>query len=350
MNGKIVNLSIGLGIITWQLWGGQIPLDGVEQNDQLITSTTQIELEGFPNAFNPSLVPFKEGFLLSFRFMPDRNNEPWISEIGLVQLNSSFHPLSSPQVVPVRTLQNQIPPQAEDARLFSYEGRLFLLYNDNTEEIAPYYDRRRDMYLAELVEEKEGEFLLLEPVKLNYQAKYLAQNWQKNWVPFEHEGQLFFSYTIFPHEVLYLNQANGHCYHCCDTWSELHWKWGTLRGGTPALQINSEEYLAFFHSGTYGSSPYTWPEMEHWHYFAGAYTFSAISPFPLMKITPFPLIGENFYSNPNSEKMVIFPGGFTITDDNIYLAYGKDDTEIWIAVLNKQILLETLQPVYEEKW
>ena len=48
----------------------------------------------------------------------------------------------------------------------------------------------------------------------------------------------------------------------------FHWSWGEMRGGTPALRVDSNHYLSFFHSSGRLSkkAPLT--------YVMGAYLFS----------------------------------------------------------------------------
>jgi predicted GH43/DUF377 family glycosyl hydrolase len=77
----------------------------------------------------------------------------------------------------------------------------------------------------------------------------------------------------------------------------------------------------------------------------GACTFSASPPFELTKMTAKPIIGPDFYTASYLEKRVIFPGGFVDAGDLIYIAYGKDDCEIWIATLDKKELKKALIPI-----
>ena len=81
------------------------------------------------------------------------------------------------------------------------------------------------------------------------------------------------------------------------------------------------------------------------HYYMGAYTFSPEPPFNIKKITTFPIIADGFYTPSDYDKRVIFPGGFVSDGEHIYIAYGKDDCEIWIATLDKEELKKNLKPV-----
>lgn len=317
------------------------PLEELIDRPKLITSQKQIVLKEFPDAYNPSLLKVKNGYLLSFRFQPDRESNSWLSFIGIVELNEEFDPISKPQLLPTRVKNSRIQSQSEDARLFYYRGRIFLTYNDNNEVNFTTYSDRRDIFIAEL-KQIDNRYTLSPPIKLIYENKTHIL-WQKNWIPFEYQGKLLMSYSINPHEVLYINLINGMCYPSYETKAGIDWEWGTLRGSTPPELIDGE-YLAFFHSGMIVPSNASWG-WPIWHYFMGAYTFSATPPFALTRISPAPIIAENFYTESSHEKRVIFPGGFCISGDEIHVAYGKDDYEIWIATIDKIELIKSLKPM-----
>lgn len=311
-----------------------------DQNSSLVLSCFQIVLEDFESAHNPSLIEFESGYLLTFRYSLEI--DPFISYIGIVPLDDSFHPLHPPQLLSTRFKESPIPSHSEDARIFSYRGRLFLIFNDNVEIVHPGYSDRRDMFIAELRFER-GEFSLSLPMKLISQDHYRECLWQKNWVPFEWNRTLLLGYTIAPHEVLSPNLREGTCYLLHKTPTPIAWDFGPLRGGTPALLVDGE-YFAFFHSGIIASSSSS-HYIDLWHYFMGAYTFSASPPFQITKMTRFPVSAECFYTPSSREKRVIFPGSFVVKGSKIYLAYGKDDCEIWIAIFDKEALKKALKAI-----
>jgi predicted GH43/DUF377 family glycosyl hydrolase len=311
-----------------------------QEGSPLVIATKRIELPPFYGAFNPSIIKREDGFLLSFRYCPDPVWQSEISYIGIVLLNESLDPITRPELLNTRSKNSKTRSQSEDARLFSYNGRVFLIYNDNIDVSASW--ERRDMFIAELYDEK-GSFSLSTPMRLIYKEKYNAQLWQKNWVPFEWNRTLFISYVLNPHEVLYLNLKNGECYLSHLTSPPIHWEFGTLRGSTPPLLIDGE-YLAFFHSGTITALPSA-PDETMWYYFMGAYTFSAAPPFEITRMTPSPIMHDSFYTKTDYYKKVVFPGGFVDAGSSFYVAYGKDDREIWIATIDKSALKKALVPI-----
>lgn len=309
---------------------------------RIITSTKRIFLPNFPDAFNPSITKLGDKYIMTFRVIPQVENKPWISFIGVVLLNKSFEPISEEQLLETRLNEESVPSQSEDARIFKWKRKLYLIYNDNTEIENPSHLERRDMYKAKLLY-KNGKFSLINPVKMIHTTKYDNTLWQKNWSPFIWNGQMLFSYSITPHEVLKGDSNSGTCSQLHKTNKAMPWDYGILRGGTPA-QLVDGEYLAFFHSSIEITSACT-DGQKLWHYYIGAYTYSGEPPFEMTKMSPVPLIDPEFYTYSSYNKRVIYPGGFVRKRNSIYLAYGKDDSEIWIAKIPLNRLKKSMVPV-----
>lgn len=315
--------------------------DLITDFDQLVVGNTQIQLHDYPHAHNPSLIKTEHGLLLVFRYIPDWS-QSWISYIGVVFLNESFKPISRPQLLHTRTAKSKTPSQSEDARIFSYQGNLYLIFNDNIDVIHPSRIDRRDMFIAKLTY-ANGQFSLSTPLKLIHKKKYLETFWQKNWSPFVWQDQILISYLFSPHEIIKPDMGSGSCLPIHTTNPPMKWKWGQMKGGTPA-QLVDGEYLAFFHSWCYMTSHAT-QDKEAVHYYMGAYTFSPNPPFAITKMTPYPITTHGIYDETKFEKKVVFPGGFVVSDPYIHVAYGRDDGEIWIATLNKNLLKKVLIPL-----
>lgn len=308
----------------------------------IVSSLVSIQLEAFPGAFNPSIFKTEEGFILTFRYLPEPVKEPWISFIGAVLLNETFEQISEPQLLNVRLNHHQALSQAEDARIFEHNKRIYVIYNDNPDVTNTSIADRRDIYMAELFYSNQV-FSLSIPIKLYHPKNYAAQLWEKNWSPFSWNNTLFLSYFLNPHEVLQANLESGCCEPVFSSNTSVSWKWGQLRGGTPAILVDGE-YLAFFHSSKEMVSQGT-KRKAMWHYFTGAYTYSPNPPFNLTKVSKRPIEEKSFYVKSPHPKRVIYPGGFVISENNIYLAFGKNDCEIWIATIDKNKLMNSLRAV-----
>lgn len=311
------------------------------ESQDLVLSTKRIAFDGYRGAFNPSIAEYGDGYVMTFRYLPEASSL-FLSYIGIVLLDDEFKPKGSPQLLLTRHRNSQTQSQSEDARLFYYRNRLFVIYNDNLEINNPSTYDRRDMFIAEVFLE-EDYFYLSSPLKLFCREKE-GQLWQKNWMPFEKNGHLYLSYSLNPHEVLYLNFTSGECFPCYSSSALIPWNYGSLRGSS-APTLEDEEFFAFFHSGIPLASQASYG-YEAWHYVMGAYTYSKEPPYKLTKVSEKPIIHETFYEPSNHWKKVIFPGGHVVKGSKVYVAYGKNDCEMWIAEIDKEKLLESLTPVY----
>ena len=337
-------IFVYLVVLFTSLYGlyGTEPSKKVNGTKKIVTSTKRIYLPNYPGAYNPSIIRYNDNYLLTFRYLPNRVGIPWLSFIGVVLLDESFEPITNAQLLDTRFHLSSVPSQSEDARVFCYNGKYYVIYNDNMEVIFPSLGDRRDMYVAELLY-IDNQFVLTDPIKLIHETKYSSVLWQKNWSPFEWNGKLLLTYTINPHEIIYPNLDNGICQHFYETNKSIQWNLGQLRSSSPAQYVNGE-YLSFFHSGFYTSSSCS-DSRDLWHYYMGAYTFSAEPPFEITKISPSPIDAPGFYTYSSYEKRVIYPGGFIVNGSNIYVAYGKDDSEIWIATIDRDELIQSMMLV-----
>lgn len=341
MNRILTNL---LAITILSFYPNPHPLDAhVSKKSKIkniILETKQIILDEYPDAFHPSIFKRDYGYIIIFRYCPNRNNDGH-SYIGVFKTDENFDPISKPELLDLRVGSN-ILSQTEDARIFSVGEKIYIIYNDNPDVEYPTTQDRRDMFIVELIE-KDNDFTTSKPLKLIHETKYDSQLWQKNWIPFDWNGSMLISYSISPHEVLVPDLETGICTPTYESSMNYVWKKGFLRGGTPA-QVVGSKYLAFFHSSMQTASSASFGKKMH-HYYMGAYTFSLEPPFYLKKISSLPIIAEGFYTQSNYSKRVIFPCAFVVNGDLIYLSYGKDDGEMWIATINKKALEDSLVPV-----
>ena len=307
---------------------------------KIVETNKRIVIPGYPEAYNPSIIETDQGLLLTFRITPDPFRI-WISYFGAVFLNEDLELISEPQLIDMRPAgYSSIPSQCEDARLVRCDEKLYLVYNDNIEVEKPTVSGRRDMFIAELKIEN-GRFELGFPVQLTHPGYVSKRKWEKNWSPFVWNHQILFSYMLNPHEVIDFSSDNGFCNPLYTTaFNDRLWNYGKIRGGTPALLIDGE-YLGFFHSSMRCKSMAV-GNKALWHYFMGAYTLNKQPPFEITSLTLSPIVGDNFYTHSDFDKRVVFPGGFVILGETIYIALGKDDKEVWISKIDKETLKNSL--------
>lgn len=347
-------------------------LEAINFLDDFIVETKQINIPGYPDAFNPSIVKwngtsvmsFRTGdshaasdinhnkipshipaFLLSFR-KHEENNKSFTNDIGLIFLDSQFEPISTPQILTIKYNRANILNKQQDPRLITIDNRLFMVYCNMIADEN--HTEARRMFIVELTF-KSNHFTAGTPVPILQFAGESQGKWQKNWVPFEYDKELLFSYSINTHRVLKPDMQSGDCSTVADSKANFDWEWGALRGGTPAL-LDDGSYLSFFHSSKEMKSLQTQGKKLQ-HYFMGGYTFSAKPPFALEKISKKPIIGKKFYNGPSYEGetwkplRVVFPGGLIIEDKYIWVFYGRQDHETWAVKLDKQKFYQSLVKV-----
>jgi predicted GH43/DUF377 family glycosyl hydrolase len=309
-----------------------------------IVQTKQIEIPGFPKAFNPSLIPYQDGYLLSFRTTHKHpiKNSPRVdaSYIGIAKLDAQFNVLkNSAQLLFILSYGENASITAEDARLFKIDDRIFILFNDLPVNLV---HRGHMLYWGEIIE-YQGRFLLKEPTKPLYYAD--ARHMEKNWSPFLFNGKIHFIYSDTPRIILEMDSDTGICSEVVRFQDSLptHWQWGHVRGGTPAYPLEGQ-MITFFHSSIRAE---TTKEREiprqGLNYVMGAYTFDPYPPFSIRSITPAPLGTLEDYESNNYRK-VVFPGGLVIDDPYIHVAWGKNDNQAFITTFDQKQLLQFLQP------
>lgn len=322
-----------------------LPDDLESMCQPFVLETRQIEIPGYPFAFNPGIVRWNGRLLMSFRVIPNPK-QSWNSEIGLVFLNEDFQPVSKAQLISLRNEYSNVPCRAEDARLITLGNRLYMAYDDNMELTISKGGFR--MFIAEI--HYDGEHFIADPLEIldRYEGETRELR-EKAWTPFDYRGNLLLAYSIDPLLIFYPRlDGTGICDTVCRSQCFTEWNWGILRGGTPAL-LDEEGYFAFFHSSIDMASSHS-EGKTICHYFVGAYLFSSEPPFTLLKISPEPIVGKLFYNGKQYKPYwkpirCVFPCGYVTDNKYIWMSYGRNDHECWIAKLDKKGLMNSLVPV-----
>jgi predicted GH43/DUF377 family glycosyl hydrolase len=206
-----------------------------------ILDTKQLHIPGYPDAFNPGVIEWQDKLLISFRVIPDPK-QSFTSFIGLIWADRDFNFISEPALLDLRGLSN-VPSRAEDGRMINIDGHIYLIYSDD-----PYPEIKREyfrVYVGEI--EYDGKnFSVKEIWGLTDFEGNDPDKREKNWVPFQYENRLYLAYSLEPHRILYHEQ--NRCYTLFETPTKISWDWGEIRGGTPAVKIDEQNYLSFFHS------------------------------------------------------------------------------------------------------
>ena len=320
-------------------------IDLQTMTQDFVLETKKIDIPGYPHSFNPTLTRWDGCLLMTFRIQKDGDT----SKNGFVILNDDLEIISDPK--PLEILFKN-PPEYEkmqDPRIIEVANKHFILFN-NQIGVAPTTKEIRRMFLASL--KYDGERLYTNnPEALLHFDKTQEQYQEKNWVPFAYKDRLYLAYSLNPHTIFRPEPETESCATIASTKSSLAWNWGPPRGGTPALLVDGQ-YLAFFHSSQLMMTTQS-KGKKIAHYFMGAYTFSKNPPFAITAMSPEPIVGPNFYEGEQYQTwkplVVVFPCGFVYDENFIWISYGRQDHEVWIAKLDKKKLLDSLIPVNQVK-
>lgn len=347
-----------------------IDLEDLKQD--FVLEVKKIEITGFPNAFNPSIIRWNGYYLMSFRSgnyrFPSSDEESFLdvpkeirptcsfqyvsstiisgvedNDICLVLLNENFEPIKEPQLLIIPDGSNFASIRIQDPRLIQVGDKIFLVFSNIVEGLWEKPIRR--MFIAELLFDGTHFYPTFPELLCNFQGEK-KQRWEKNWVPFDYQKHLLLSYNIFPHRVLQ-PVGNGLCEDISLSQDNILWDWGVIRGGTPAI-LDNGEYLGIFHSVMPMKSIHSEGKKLD-HYFMGAYTFQKDPPFSVTKFSPEPIVGINFYHGQEHKTWkplrVVFPCGMILDEKYVWVTYGRQDHEIWVVKMDKKGLLESLVPV-----
>lgn len=292
--------------------------------DAFIKNIFEVKVPNFKGAYNGSILEDGEGYLLAFRYDTylnpiQQHKEDFKQHIGLVKLNNAFKPIGKAELC--------LGDRAYDPRLFRLREDIYLIFaSPHPEEKTSLESSHLNLALL-----NGASVERLVPLHIPFQ-----NHWEKNWVLFDYNDNLHLEYTIDPQVVASVDPETGLCAPLSELKQPIQWPYGIIRGGTPALEVDGE-YLAFFHSSVKKRRGYT--------YYIGAYTFSKEPPFQITRISPKPFQSSQFYSTPAcplSISRVLFPGGFVVRGDTIYLCYGENDAAIKVMAIDKKALLESL--------
>jgi len=318
-------------------------LDLQDLKQDFVLETRQIRIEGYPSALNPSIVRWRGSYLMSFRIREEKTGA--VNDVGMIWLDDFFNPIGKPSVLELLIDRPSLPSKVQDPRLITLDNRLYLVYSNMIFRDENFREIKR-MYIGEV--EFDGRSFRIEYPECLYHFNNANDRWEKNWVPFIYQDQLLLAYSLTPHRILWPMRRTRECIEFVTTESSIIWPWGSLRGGTQAI-LDGDHYISFFHSSIQKMATINSDKEIMHHYFMGAYTFSSTPPFKITKISPAPIVGDKFYRGPAHKTWkplrVVFPGGIVVGEEFIWVFYGRQDHEIWVAKLDKKKLMDSLVPV-----
>lgn len=315
------------------------------------------------NVFNPSIVSWRGRLLMACRIVVDHRQQRHFSEnhILFAWLNHSSAPFYSNDtyegITPhLSSLQRYLPGQ--DARLTVISNTRIVATFTASAVNGIFSGKYMRSGKAELLFNPNNTQIELQNNRSLVPIRYTVRNrHEKNWTPFVYQGKMRWVVTIDPMFVVRpgklqategLGAMRQHVEIVSnETASRIPWVYGAPRGGTNAIHLQGK-YIAIFHSH------YSVPDSPRYTYFMGAFTFSDEPPFRLLEVSRLPIVDLLLYSGPTFHKYrkkarsdyVIFPMSLFEGDAEYFmLSLGTQDRHGWLASINKQQLLDSLEPV-----
>lgn len=273
-----------------------------------------IRFDDNPLRFNPTIIESGNGYLVAAR-------SAWKhSELYTARLDQDFQPTGEWRKLNIPLSRSVWG--IEDPRWFRLNGELFVNY-------VRFMGRSTHIAYAKINEET------LEVERTFWPQLYGANRMEKNWAAFEHEGQLYFVYTISPHHII-KSPLVGEGEDPVATSEHTtpftgQWRGGTMRGGaTPVL--HNGEFYHFFHG-------HTRQENNRRLYNCGLYTFSPKPQFQILRYMREPFDVADPATTPEEVPVdVIFPGSATLVDGMWAIAYGVHDLHCEVRFYDADVI------------
>lgn len=312
---------------------GSLPPDiNLEKMAQdYVLEVKQLYIPGYPTACNASVVRWHDKLILSFNaYSIGKEDQPDL--MGLAIVDEDFNIIGNPQIL-------DVPKNLwQDARLVMLNEALYLVFN------GAINGELRRTFIAQA--HFNGIRFSIEPpiAFLDFPGENPSQ-WERNWIPFVFNHSLFLATHLLPHRILRPVLGSSRCEEVASSNFSSSWTWGTQKTGTTA-HLDGKHYLALFHSVKVMASIHSHGKPIQ-HYFMGAYTFEDVPPFKITAISKEPIIGKQFYSGPEYNMCkpcrVVFPCGFIMDEQFVWVVFGRQDHEIWMAKLDKKGLYDNME-------
>lgn len=272
--------------------------------------------------FNPGLVDWK-----GTRFLVARRRKfmvhPGRNDIVLWRLNGNT-PIYE---YPIKFYNARAEEHWEDPRAIIFNERLFVSYSN-------FFTRGSQVHQAIAAVNPRMQAEVFHPVYgMNGRTIKANTGHEKNWLWFEHGGELHFIYSTQPHVTVRTKAAMPQFAY--ET-AGFDWSYGLPRGGSPPVYVEEDNlFWSFFHSSL-DIHPKHPPRRR---YYMGAYAFEPWPPFRPVVATRRPLLtGSEKDRREPSAPLCVFPCGALLDDGTWTVTLGVNDCSCaWIKIPHEDL-------------
>ena len=324
-----------------------------QSNFPIVKEVKTLQIPGLKFGYNPSIVRVGGKTLVFFRYdveniLVDTGHKKQKSFVACCEFSEDLD--SVVQVTEI-ALNSYF---AEDPRAIVYKDEIYLFYNCPVSNplFAKIRPGRR-MCVAKI-----------DPWSLRVNEQKMIQYYEfsteKNWIPFivppstKEEG-IYLIHTLQNFKVLKLDLENlsnvNLVYEKADKVKEIgKWdkKWGTARGGSPAILVD-DEYWMFFHSFY---RPDTGGIDVH-NYICGAMVFDSKPPFLPKRMLNDPIVFNGMYTSHyrRANTYTTYPAGLVYDpkEDLFLVSIGENDRVMKVLTIPRKSLEQHMQPVDQDQ-
>lgn len=282
-----------------------------------------------PRCWNPGLLRYRNKVWLGYRYHRAETKDARCGIAMCVIDPKTAEPLSDSQRLELSDPSGT--GHQEDCRFFIFRGEPYISYTDMV-GYKPGVDYTCIVKFARL--------------KLVGKKWEVVQEWcprygnntgfskEKNWVFFEHDGELFCIYATDPQHIV-LRMKDGAVVEEFKT-PGPEWGWGHIRGGTPPVDFGDGTMMAIAHSSIPTEEP---PHFVR--YYGLAYVFEKRAPFRITQVSEIPVISGSEEDghrvdpryNAGWKPYIGFPAGLLKEGDGWIVSFGVNDWRCGIGRL-----------------
>jgi predicted GH43/DUF377 family glycosyl hydrolase len=298
--------------------------------------------------FNPSIARFGDSILMAYRVvLPDMRRR-----IAICRLDASLH-VASNSLIPLSDHLMNSGDWHADPRFCIYGNRLLLHFNDG---MGASGRGPNNIYLVEM----DTDDLMPRSAPQTLELEGVRQKIEKNWMLFEHEGDLLAVYRIEPHVVLKCVLSKTRTVQCRAI-HQTYWdsaayarQYGSLRGSTPPIRLG-DEYFSCYHSVypvrtlrsimhklLHGRSS------RNLDYVGGFYSFAAVPPFTPTRFTHAPVLWPpnicKYFPRQMDRRInqCVYPSGAILLNGQWVVSYGAQNAYCCLRIFPHGDLLAAM--------